>query len=97
MSKSLQKVVTAFVINNDPEEVSRSLGKMREWAEKSKDDIPPKQWGAVNCDIEQVEFLIKALSVVSQKILNRFNVKMEGKSREERKKEIKSVNRALYE
>ena len=96
MSKTLHRVVTAFMINNDTEDVRNSIHKVLEMAEKSKDDVTQKQWKTIKCDMEQMDFLLKAISFLSQKIFNRFNVRMRGKSREEWKKEIDSLNRALY-
>ena len=97
MPKTPHEIVTAFLIQNEPEDVEKSLDRVYRIAEKSKEEhLTPRQWNECKFDIEEIGFLLRAFSAIRQKVLNRLGVKMQGKSREEWIKEMDRLSRELY-
>ncbi|MEM9685972.1 MAG: hypothetical protein AAF934_03520 [Bacteroidota bacterium] len=96
MSKEkIQNIGMAFILNNDPEKINESLRKVCEAAEKPK-GLTPRQWNECKFDIEEMGFLLRAFAALRDKVIYRFNARMQGKSREQWQKEMTDLNRTLY-
>ena len=91
-----EKITTAFLWNNDPEEVNQSLKKIFSMVEKQGENLYPPEWSKQRFHITEIGFLLTGLATVRKKVVDAFNATLKGKSPEDLQKEIIELNRAFY-
>ena len=91
-----EKIITAFLWNNDPEEVNQSLREMFKMIEKQGEDLYPPEWSKQRRHIKEIDFLLTALATIRKRVISTFKTTLKDKSPEDQQKEINQLNRAFY-
>ena len=89
-----EKITTAFLLNNDPKQVSKSFEKVFKLAERHQEEI--YNGHACKMDLSQMYLFMNALKTVRKKVIKAFNASIEDKSPQDQQKQIIDLNRAFY-